>query len=142
MVSVLVELYQQKLDLFRRLGKLSTSMAEFAPDQLIADESAGDSFYKLVDERAVLMGQIDQLTEQIDSLEAEGDSQEVGLLKRALEEEMINIQKENKVIEEVVRKTLDQLRQEAKKLQSGKQSNRAYVGSFRSSEGAYIDKRR
>jgi|SRR5690554_5456455 hypothetical protein len=142
MAGVLTELYQQQLDLFRRLGKLSTSMAGFAPDQLMGDDTAGEGFLRLVDERAVIMGQIDQLSEQIDSLEGEGESPEVGLLKRALQEEMAKIQEKNEVIEEVVKKALEELRQEAKKLQSGKQSNRAYIGSFRSAEGAYIDKRR
>lgn len=142
MVKMLTELYQQKLNLFRQLGKLSTAMAEFAPLQLIGDDEMGDKFFKLLDERTVLMGEIDELTEEIQSLDNQGADEEVELLKRALQEEMMGIQDTNEVVETLVKRSLDQLREETKKLQSGKQSNRAYIGRVPSAEGSFIDKRR
>jgi hypothetical protein len=142
MVKVLIDLYQRKLDLFRQLGKLSASMAEFAPDQLIADDEVGEDFFKLLDERTVIIGQIDELTKQIQSHEEEGAVQEVEMLKCALQEEMIKLQGHNEAVETVVKRSLEQLREETRKLQSGKQSNRAYIGRVRSAEGSFIDKRR
>lgn len=142
MMKVLVELYQRKLKLFRQLGKLSTSMAGFAPDQLIGDDEVGGSFFKLFDERTVLIGEINDLTTQIQSYEDAGADQEVELLKRALQEEVVKLQDQNEAIETVVKRSLDDLRQESRKLQSGKQSNRAYIGRVRSAEGFFIDKRR
>ena len=142
MVKVLVELYQRKLDLFRQLGRLSASMAEFAPDQLIGDDGVGEDFFQLFDERTTIIGQIDELTKEIQSHEDAGVDQEVGLLKRALQEEMMKLQGQNEVVETVVKRSLDRLRDETRKLQSGKQSNRAYIGRARSAEGSFIDKRR
>jgi hypothetical protein len=142
MTTVLVELYQQKLELFQHLGKLSALMAEFAPSQLVGDDAAGERFFQLLDQRTVLIGKIDELTEEIESRESQDDKEEVGILKRALQEEMVRLQSTNEVVETLVKRSLDQLREEAKKLQSGKQSNRAYVGNIPSAEGSFIDKRR
>lgn len=142
MVEMLVDLYQQKLDLFKQLGKLSTAMAEFAPSQLGDDDAISEKFLKLLDERAVLIGKIDDLTEKITIIETKEPTPDVGLLRRALQEEMVKIQEQNEVVENIVNKSLIELREEARKLQSGKQSNRAYIGQARSIEGAFIDKKR
>jgi rRNA-processing protein FCF1 len=142
MKNVLMNLYQQKLDLFKELGRLSASMAEFAPLQLAGDDAVGEEFFTLLDERTAVITRIDELTETMESLEEQGTDQEVGLLKRALQEEMLRVQEQNGRLESLVKGSLGQLRDEAKKLQSGKQSNRAYVGRVRSAEGAFIDKRR
>lgn len=139
---MLVDLYQQKLELFKQLGKLSQAMAEFAPSLLVADDAVGDEFFTLFDERAVLIRKIDQLTEEIQSHSDLGDDEEVRLLKRALQEEIARIQGQNESVESLVKRSLEQLRDETKKLQSGKKSNRAYVGRIPSAEGAFIDKRR
>ncbi len=142
MKNVLMNLYQQKLNLFKELGRLSASMAEFAPLQLAGDDAVGEEFFTLLDERTAVITRIDELTETMESLEEQGTDQEVGLLKRALQEEMLRVQEQNGMLESLVKGSLGQLRDEAKKLQSGKQSNRAYVGRVRSAEGAFIDKRR
>ncbi len=142
MKNVLMNLYQQKLNLFKELGRLSASMAEFAPLQLAGDDAVGEEFFTLLDERTAVITRIDELTETMESLEEQGTDQEVGLLKRALQEEMLRVQEQNGRLESLVKGSLGQLRDEAKKLQSGKQSNRAYVGRVRSAEGAFIDKRR
>lgn len=136
------ELYQRKLDLFKQLSKLSASMAEFVPDRLIEDDALGEEFFKLLDERTVIMSSIDELNEEIQCLDGQGAEKEVEPLKRALQEEMLSIQGQNAVIEAVVKSSLEQLREETKKLKSGKQSNRAYIGRVRSAEGSFIDKRR
>ncbi len=138
---MLSELYQRKLDLFRGLGKISAKMAEFAPLQLAGDDEVGEKFFKLLDERTVLIGKIDDLTLEIESLD-EKTGEGVDLLKRALQEEIACIQDLNEIVENLVKKSLDQLRDETRKLQSGKQSNRAYIGRVRSAEGSFIDKRR
>lgn len=139
---MILELYQRKLDLFKQLSKLSASMAEFVPDQLVGDDGPGEEFFKLLDERTVIMSSIDELNEEIQSLDGQGAEKEVEPLKRALQEEMLSIQGQNAVIEAVVKSSLEQLREETKKLKSGKQSNRAYIGRVRSAEGSFIDKRR
>ena len=139
---MLLELYQQKLDLCKELGRLSQSMAEFAPSQLVEDDAVGDEFLALLDQRAVVISRIDKLDEKIQGQEGDGESGTLALLKRALAEEMVRVQEDSEVIESLVKRSLGQLRDEAKKLQSGKQSNRAYVGRVSSAEGAFIDKRR
>ncbi len=116
-------------------------MAEFAPLQLAGDDEVGEKFFKLLDERTVLIGKIDDLTLEIESLD-EKTGEGVDLLKRALQEEIACIQDLNEIVENLVKKSLDQLRDETRKLQSGKQSNRAYIGRVRSAEGSFIDKRR
>jgi len=143
MAKVIVELYQRKLNLFQQLGKLSASMAEFSPEQLISDDEAGEGFLRLLDERAAIIGQIDDLTKRMESLDEDEEIQEeVGLLKRALQEEIMRLQEQNEVIEAVAKRSLHQLREETRKLQSGKQSNRAYIGRVGNTEGSFIDKRR
>ncbi len=141
---MLLDLYQQKLSLFQQLAKLSQSMTEFTPDQLIADDSeSGERFVQLLDERAVIIGQIDDVTEQIEMQESKGQPDpSVKLLKESLADQVVQIQGQSEVVEKLVERSLDQLRDEAKKLQSGKRSNRAYIGRVRSTEGSFIDKRR
>jgi len=144
-VTVLINLYQQQLDLFKQLGKLSQSMTEFAPSQLVEDDAVGDAFLKLLDERTVIMGKIDQLSEEIQAQGVhmtDGDDAELGLIKRALELEIKSLQGQNAKVESLIKRSLGQLREEAKKLQSGKKSNRAYIGRLPTGEGAFIDKRR
>lgn len=120
---MLINLYQQQLDLFKQLGKLSQSMTEFAPSQLVEDDAVGDAFLKLLDERTVIMGKIDQLSEEIQAQGVhmtDGDDAELGLIKRALELEIKSLQGQNAKVESLIKRSLGQLREEAKKLQSGK----------------------
>lgn len=142
MINVLA-LYQQKLSLFEQLEKLSATMAEFSPDQLAIDDQAAEVFVHLLDQRTVLIGQIDQIAERIglhnqDALE--GDQLEA--CKMALHEKIVAIQTHNTGIEATVKASLEQIREQAKKLQEGKQSNKAYGARPPTTEGSFIDKRR
>lgn len=142
---VLIDLYEQKLSLFRKLGKVSEAMTGFSPHDLAKDDEAGDQFLSLLDERMAIMGKIDVISHQILSQAGEKDqeeSEQVRLLKRALQEEMERIQAANQVVEAMVKNSLHQLREQARKLQEGRQSNRAYAGRAPNIEGSFIDKRR
>lgn len=142
---MLFDRYQEKLNQFQELGKLSQDMAEFTSDQLMTDDAAGARFLNLLDLRTVLINQIEDHSGVILTLEKEGKPEElqsVKLIKRSLREEMMKIRDRNEIIESLLKGSLNQLREEAQKLQEGKQSNRAYVARVPFTEGSFIDKRR
>lgn len=143
MITVFVDLYQQKLNLFEQLEKLSATMAEFSPGSLATDDGEAEKFVNLLDQRTALIGQIDLLTDRIVALGSEeGQTLDLNSLKQAIQTKISAIQTQNTTIETTVQGSLDQIREQAKKLQEGIQSNRAYVPRVPTAEGAFIDKRR
>lgn len=140
---MICELYQKKINLFEELEELSVTMAEFSPEQLAKDDGQGDLFLNLLDRRTVLIAKIDQLTEQILPLEEKTTpNSRLNELKQELQKILQNMQSLNGIIEVKVKTSLNQIRDQAKKLQDGKQSNRAYVARTPATEGSFIDKRR
>jgi hypothetical protein len=131
-------LYAQKLDLFRHLRELTTRLASLTQDQLVREERASEGLLELLAERERLMEEIDGLDAELAKMGAAGPQ---GALKEALLAEMLEIQHLDAELEKVLQSSMAHLRQEARKIQGGKQSQRAYFGGS-SPEGAFIDKRR
>lgn len=132
-------LYQHKLDLFQRLGGLSEEMAALSVDQLLNDDQAFARLQRLMQEREEVMAEIDQVTAQIETGKSIVLDEEMESLLRHKAEA---VKKNNEAIENTVKAVLAGLRERAKKLREGKQSQRAYAGRISSAEGSFIDKRR
>lgn len=132
-------LYQHKLDLFQRLGGLSEEMAALSVDQLLNDDQAFARLQRLMQEREEVMAEIDQVTAQIETGKSIVLDEEMESLLRHKAEA---VKKNNEAIENTVKAVLVGLRERAKKLREGKQSQRAYAGRISSAEGSFIDKRR
>lgn len=141
---MLRDLYQEKLNFFQQLSKLSQTMAGFTVDQLVSDDQLEERFVNLLEERATIMSEIDSLDKQIMTQESQANiqGQSIAPLRQALQAEMAIVKKHNEVVEDQIKNSLAQLRNQAHKLQSGKQSNRAYIRRAPSTEGSFIDKRR
>lgn len=141
---MLVELYQQKLALFKKLSNLTDAMAKYTAQELYNDDAASERFMNLLAERSSIMEQIDLLDGEIEATEGkkEQDTETLATLNHDLQATMVKIESQNELIEQVVKENLGKIREQAKKLQDGKQSNRAYIGRVPSSEGSFIDKRR
>ena len=56
-----VDLYQEKLGLFRTLRQLTDEIAKFTPEQLVREDEAYQRLTELLDERDELMEKIDRL---------------------------------------------------------------------------------
>jgi flagellar biosynthesis/type III secretory pathway chaperone len=139
MSDVTVDLYQEKLGLFRTLRQLTDEIAKFTPEQLVREDEAYQRLTELLDERDELMEKIDRLDQGIGRQPQQGDSTAV---QQELRAEMLRLQEQNEVVEKVLQSSLAQLRGQAKKIQDGRHSNRAYLGGAPSVEGSFIDKRR
>ncbi len=138
-------LYERKLELFRKLGELSSEMAGFTPERLVDEEGAAELFQGLVQQREAIMKQADEITAQINQVQvAVGEylSPELESLQRDLRAEGARIQAHNQSIEAVVKTALTDLREKTKKIQEVRQSHRAYDSRVLASEGSFIDKRR
>lgn len=134
-------LYEQKLELFQKLGQISGEMAAFTSERLINEEGAAEEFQDLLQLRETIMNEVDQLTTQIKKLE-NGAVPELEDLTIAIRAEGAKIETHNQTIEAVVKTALDELREKTKKAQEGRQSSRAYDTRIPAGEGAFIDKRR
>jgi len=135
---VALELYQRKLTLFRQLRQHTAELLQFTPHQLVHEEEPHQRVLQLLDEREQLMKQIDELDLEIAQHGAAGVGEEV---KQAILAEMAQLRAQNAQLETVLQSSMAQLREQAKTIQEGRQSQRAYFGSV-SAEGAFIDKRR
>lgn len=134
---MVAEFYEQKLFLFHELNQVTDQMLKFSVAELVNDDNTEERFAELLTKRAELMQQIDELDAQF-----KGSSVEENPWREKLQAEMIKLQGKNERLEQVVQGSLQHLRQEARKLKEGKQSQKAYLGRVASSEGAFIDKRR
>lgn len=140
---MIADLYQQKLALFQKLGQVSNKMAGFTADELVTDDEVLELIEKLLVSRTEIMGQIDEISTQISLVEGEkAQDPSFEPLQRAIQEVAAGIEAPNEIIERTVKISLENLRERTKKLQDGKQSNRAYAGRISASEGSFIDKRR
>lgn len=138
----LADLYRQKLDLFQKLVELTDAMLEYTADQLYSDNPAAEQFTKLLAKRTSLINQIDGLDTKIEGTASENGQELLTSLRYELGVKMRKLQCQNERLEQVVKNSLEQLREQGQKLQEGKQSNRAYIGRRLSTEGSFIDKRR
>lgn len=141
-----VDLYHQKLAFFKNLSGLTDTMVKYTAQELHNDDVAVRRFVNLLEERNSIMDKIDLLDAKIIEA-AEGRKKQeaddtLAILNRDLQATMVKMQSQNELIEQIVMENLAQIREEAKKLQDGKQSNRAYIGRVPSTEGSFIDKRR
>lgn len=135
------ELLQKKAELVAELGRLSTSLLQFSVEQLVQEEEAAQQFAGLMDQRQEVMEQIDRLDAQLGQAGgAEGD--ELQELKEEMLAGLRRIEAETEQVEGLIKGALAQLKGQARKIQTGKQSNRAYIGAVPSVEGSFIDKRR
>ncbi|WP_461361278.1 hypothetical protein [Candidatus Darwinibacter acetoxidans] len=132
------ELYQKKLDLFRQLRKLTEEIGGLTAEQLVNEDQAHERLLKLLGEREGLMEQIDRLDLQLAEC---GEEEAAQAVQDALRGEMLQIQEHNARVENALQSGLAQLRQEAKRIKEGRQSQRAYFGGS-SAEGAFIDTKR
>jgi hypothetical protein len=139
---VSVDFYQHKLALVKKLSELTDAMLECTSDQLVSDDNAHERFLSLLEERETIMEQIDALNATLSVQDSNMPDESAAVLQENLQAEIIRIQGQNEILEEIVRGSLGQIKEEAKKVQEGKQSNRAYIGRVPSAEGSFIDKRR
>lgn len=123
------------------MGQISGEMATFTSERLIDEEGAAEEFQDLLQLRETIMGEVDQLTSEIKKLE-NGTAPKFEDLARAIRAEGAKIETYNQTIEAVVKTAIDELREKTKKVQEGRQSNRAYDTRIPAGEGAFIDKRR
>lgn len=131
------ELYERKLALLRQLKELTNQALAFTPEELVQDDHAHERVLQLLAEREGLMASIDQLDREL----AQGIAKAAEAHKEALRAELLQIQEQNARLEEVFQKSLAQLREQTRKIQDGRQSQRAYF-SRPSPEGAFIDTKR
>ncbi|HHY10020.1 MAG TPA: hypothetical protein GX528_05580 [Firmicutes bacterium] len=136
-----VELYKQKLALFRKLAEISEKLADFSADDLMAENGALADLEAFLEKRDGLIEKIDALDKQLVGLAGE-PSRAVKPLKGSLVKIAEDIRKNDAKAELSVKDGLKQLRRQRRKIQEGKQSSRAYGPRGDVHEGVFVDKRR
>ncbi len=138
--------HEQKLLLYEQMELLSTKLEEFSDSAQLQSEEQLAVFQTLLDRRGELIRQINQIDEEIYELQERGlTSQSDDELDRIIDSIRRigqRIQESNEKIGAFLEKGMDELRQETKKVQEGRQSSRAYTKKGDMGEGFFIDKRR
>ena len=138
--------HEQKLLLYEQMELLSTKLEEFSDSAQLQSEEQLAVLQTLLGRRGELIRQINQIYEEIYELQERGlTSQSDDELDRIIDSIRRigqRIQESNEKIGAFLEKGMDELRQETKKVQEGRQSSRAYTKKGDMGEGFFIDKRR
>lgn len=135
------QLYEQKLNLFQKLAKLSEKLAGFSSDDLVGENTSLEELETFLLQREKLIAKINVIDGEINKSKDIPDKKVI-CFKKSLAEIGEIIKKSDAKAELAIKEGLSQLRQKTKKIREGKQSSRAYSPSGDAGEGVFVDKRR